>query len=134
MNRRPRRLRRTERMRDLAAEVRLHPQDLIQGHFVIPGEGDRAEPIATMPGIERQSVVRLLKTVESDFEAGIRQVLLFGVPSADKDEVGSSAYEGKPLVAEAVSALKRVFGKDLLVATDVCLCAYTNHGHCGLVD
>ncbi len=131
---RPRRLRRTEHMRDLAAEVRLAPEDLIQGYFVIPGAGDRAEPIATMPGIERQTIERLLRQIESDLALGLRRALLFGVPEGPKDPAGRAAYEGRPLVAEAVRALRRAFGDDLLIATDVCLCAYTDHGHCGLLD
>jgi porphobilinogen synthase len=132
---RPRRLRRTERVRDLAAEVRLHPVDLIQPHFVIPGKGEREEPITALPGLARQSVARLVRQVAEDREHGLRQVLLFGVPEpADKDSLGRAGYEGTPLVAEAVAALKREFGDDVLVVTDVCLCAYTDHGHCGVLD
>jgi porphobilinogen synthase len=128
---RPRRLRSSVRMRELAAETRLDAQDLIQGYFVLPGEGHQ-EPIAALPGIERQSVDVLLDCVGKDYDLGIRNVLLFGVPEPDlRDPVGSSAYEGEPLVARAVRSLKKAFGSDLLVITDVCLCAYTSHGHCG---
>jgi porphobilinogen synthase len=131
---RPRRLRTTARMRELAVETRVDAQDLIQGYFVLPGEG-RSEPIAGLPGIERQSVDMLLAGIEKDFDLGIRNVLLFGVPEPElRDPVGSAAYEGEPLVARAVRALKKMFGVDLLVVTDVCLCAYTSHGHCGQLD
>jgi porphobilinogen synthase len=134
MNIRPRRLRRGERMRDLAAEVRLHRDDLIQGHFILPGAGERAEAIASMPGIERQTIDRLVRQVAADREIGVKQVLLFGVPLDGKDAAGRSAYEGEVLVADAVRALKKRFGADVLVMTDVCLCAYTDHGHCGVLD
>lgn len=130
---RPRRLRASALMRDLAAEVRVAKEDLIQGHFVIAGEG-RREPIAALPGIERQSVDALVKQVEEDRELGIKAVLLFGVIEDGKDAEAHAAYDGEPLVARAVAALKRAFGDDLLVATDVCLCAYTSHGHCGVLD
>jgi porphobilinogen synthase len=122
-------------MRELASEVDVRAKDLIQGHFVVDGER-RREPVAALPGIERQSVDELLRQVEKDLELGIRAVLLFGVldPGTAKDPSGRGAYEGEPLVARAVRALKARFGADLLVATDVCLCAYTSHGHCGVLD
>ena len=119
---RPRRLRTTAALRDLVAEARLDAKMLVQPHFVVPGEGV-SHPIDAMPGIDHQSVDRLLETVASDFDLGIRAVLIFGVPD-----------EGvKSPVATAVAALKERFGADLTVMTDVCLCAYTDHGHCGLI-
>jgi porphobilinogen synthase len=130
---RPRRLRTTARLRDLAAEVRIGKEDLIQGHFVIAGDG-RREPISALPGIERQSVDVLLRQVEKDRELGIAAVLLFGVIEEGKAEDARAAWDGEPLVARAVRELKRAFGDDLVVATDVCLCAYTSHGHCGVLD
>jgi porphobilinogen synthase len=131
---RPRRLRRTPLLRDLAAEVRLDRRDLIQGHFVVAGER-RSEPIDALPGIERQSVDVLVERVERDRDLGIEAVLLFGVvEAAEKDPEGRSAYSRDPLVARAVRELKRAFGEDLLVITDVCLCAYTSHGHCGVLS
>ena len=129
---RPRRLRRTAALRDLAAEVRLSPVELIQPHFVLPGDGGR-EAIASMPGIERQSVDVLLEQVKRDRDLGIRSVLLFGVPTEGKDPLGTSAYQGTPLVARAASALREAFGDDLVIMTDVCLCGYTSHGHCGVL-
>ena len=131
---RPRRLRVSARMRELTAETRLSAADLIQGYFVLPGDG-RRELIAGLPGIERQSVDILLETVSKDYDLGIRSVLLFGVPQTEgRDNRGTPAYDGKPLVAQAVAALKKTFGDDLMVITDVCLCAYTSHGHCGPLD
>ena len=132
---RPRRLRVSAVMRDLVAESRLDPRMLVQPHFVVPGSGV-SEPIGAMPDIDHQSVDRLLATVGRDLELGIRAVLLFGVPPAtDKSADGGGATVDGNLVAKAVAALKDEYGEKLLVMTDVCLCAYTDHGHCGvLVD
>ncbi|RMG19248.1 MAG: porphobilinogen synthase [Planctomycetota bacterium] len=130
---RPRRLRRTAVLRDLAAEVRLSAAELIQPHFVLPGEGAR-QSIDAMPGIERQSVDLLVEQVKADLDLGIRAVLLFGVPSGEKHPDGRGAFEGTPLVARAVSALREAFDDRVCVVTDVCLCAYTQSGHCGVVD
>jgi porphobilinogen synthase len=130
---RPRRLRSSPTMRDLVAEARLDPRMLVQPHFVVPGAGI-SEPITAMPGIDHQSVDRLVTTVEGDLELGIRACLLFGVPDESvKAPDGSGAAADDNLVSQAVAALKDAFGDALLVMTDVCLCAYTDHGHCGLV-
>lgn len=129
---RPRRLRRTPVLRDVVAEARLAPEQLIQPHFVLPGRGQR-QAVASMPGIERQSVDLLVEQVRRDRDLGIRSALLFGVPDGPKDPEGTSAYEGTPLTAQAVTALREAFGDSVLVMTDVCLCAYTSHGHCGLL-
>lgn len=130
---RPRRLRRTAALRDLAAEVRLSPAELIQPHFVIPGEKQRVE-IGAMPGIERQSIDLLTEQVKADRDLGIKAVLLFAVPPGPKDGVGSASYSDTPLTVQAVSALRQACGDDVVVMTDVCLCAYTDHGHCGLLN
>ncbi len=131
---RPRRLRMTPVLRDLVAESRLDRSMLVQPHFVVPGNRV-SEPISAMPGISHESVDRLLETIAGDFELGIRSVLLFGVPEdSDKTPDGSAASADDNLVATAVAALKERFGADLAVMTDVCLCAYTDHGHCGVVD
>jgi len=131
---RPRRLRFSPVIRDLVAESRLDAGMLVQPHFVVPGS-KVSEPIDAMPGIAHQSVDRLLSTVREDLDLGIRSVLLFGVPAeGDKSPDGSSAYGDEVLVADAVGALKSEFGDDLAVMTDVCLCAYTDHGHCGLIE
>ena len=130
---RPRRLRSTAALRDLVAEARLDARMLVQPHFVVPGKGI-GEEISAMPGIEHQSVDRLLETVESDLGLGIRSVLLFGVPEPDdKAPDGRSAFSDAAVVPTAVKALKERFRDDLVVMTDVCLCAYTDHGHCGLI-
>ncbi len=131
---RPRRLRRTPILREIAAETRVEPERLMMPHFVIPGEAERSS-IEAMPGIERLSVDLLVDQVGSDLELGINKVLLFGVPeTSEKNDTGSSASDAKGLVPKAVTALKKAFGEDLLVATDVCLCAYTDHGHCGVLS
>jgi porphobilinogen synthase len=130
---RPRRLRTSQVLRDMVAEARLDRRMLVQPHFVVPGEGI-SEPIGAMPGIDHQSVDRLVGTVGADLDLGIRAVLLFGVPDADdKSPDGHGAATDDNLVSQAVAALKDRFGEDLVVMTDVCLCAYTDHGHCGLI-
>ncbi len=130
---RPRRLRTTPALRDLVTETRLDRNLFVQPHFVVPGEGV-SEPIEAMPGIEHQSVDRLVETVASDLESGIRAVLLFGIPEEDaKAFDGRAAWAEDAVVPAAVRALKERFGEDVVVMTDVCLCAYTDHGHCGLI-
>ena len=130
---RPRRLRMSAVLRDMVAEARLDPRMLVQPHFVVSGDGI-SEPIGAMPGIDHQSVDRLVATVGADLELGIRAVLLFGVPeAAEKSPDGHGASTDDNLVSQAVAALKKRFGEDLVVMTDVCLCAYTDHGHCGLI-
>jgi len=130
---RPRRLRHHPVIRDLVAEARIDSRMLVQPHFVVPGTGI-SEAITAMPGINHQSVDRLLSTVGSDLDLGIRSVLLFGVPDdSDKTPEGRAAWTDDAVVVDAVRALKREFGDSLVVMTDVCLCAYTDHGHCGVV-
>jgi porphobilinogen synthase len=130
---RPRRLRYSPVIRDLVAEARLDARMLVQPHFVVPGTAI-SQPIQAMPGIDHQSVDRLTDTIGRDLELGIRSVLLFGIAEeSDKTPDGRSAWSEDALVAKAVSELKQRFGGDLAVMTDVCLCAYTDHGHCGLV-
>ena len=131
---RPRRLRRTGAIRDLVAETHLSPAQFILPHFVLPA--DRAEePVPSMPGISLMGVETLLGQVESDLALGIRSVLLFGHPTkGTKSPGGEAAADGEGAVQRAVSRLKATFGDDLVVMTDVCLCAYTDHGHCGLIE
>ncbi len=126
-----RRLRRTEALRDLVRETELSPKHLIQPMFVTAGEGLR-EPIESMPGVERLSINELLADVDELVDAGVSSVLLFGLPAA-KDEVGSGAYDDEGVIQMAIRALKEEH-KDLTVMTDVCLCEYTSHGHCGYVE
>jgi len=125
-----RRLRRTEALRGLVRETELSPAHLIQPLFVVAGEGVR-EPVDSMPGIERFSISELVAEATEIAASGVNAVLLFGVPAA-KDETGSGAYDEEGVVQMAVRALKEAH-PDLTVITDVCLCEYTSHGHCGFV-
>ncbi len=130
LSRRPRRLRRTRALRDLVAEHDVSARHLLLPVFVRDGEGDPT-PLASMPGVDRYPVGRLGALGRTIFEEGVPGVLLFGV-ARTKDEDGSDAWAPDGLVPEAVRALKDA-APDLIVATDVCLCAYTTHGHCGVV-
>jgi porphobilinogen synthase len=129
---RPRRWRRNAQLRELAAESKLELRQMVQGHFVLPGRG-RVEAIDSLPGISRHSADTLLQTVEQDLQNGVKAVMLFGVPE-HKDATGGGALDPAGEVPLAVRALKNAFGDDLLIMVDVCLCPYTDHGHCGLVE
>jgi porphobilinogen synthase len=131
LNRRLRRLRRTPAIRDLIRETRLAKEDLVYPLFVCEGKNVRQE-VASMPGVFQLSVDAVLQEASAAQSEGIRAVLLFGVP-LHKDEMGSSALDSKAPVQSAVRAIKEKL-PDLLVITDVCLCAYTLHGHCGIVE
>jgi len=124
-----RRLRKTGVLRDLVRETRLSPADLVYPMFVQLGEG--RTPIEAMPGIERMSISHAVQEAGEAQALGIPAVLLFGIP-ADKDEQGSGAYDDEGVVQLAVRALKEAH-PELVVITDVCLCGYTSHGHCGVV-
>jgi porphobilinogen synthase len=125
-----RRLRRTEALRGLVRETDLSASSLIQPLFVVAGEGVRDE-VESMPGVERFSISELVAEATEIGALGIGAVLLFGVP-AEKDETGSGAYDDEGVVQMAVRALKEAH-PELTVITDVCLCGYTSHGHCGFV-
>jgi len=127
---RPRRLRRSPAIRELVRQTRLEPSDLIYPLFVRSGEGVKKE-ISSMPGNYHFSVDTLLEEIGQAWGEGIRSVLLFGIPDS-KDEVGSEAYDDDAAVQKAVRALKESY-PDLIVITDVCLCEYTSHGHCGVI-
>jgi len=127
---RMRRLRRTKGLRDLVRETDLSPRHLIQPLFVVSGEGVR-EPVESMPGIERFSISELVAEASELQAVGVESVILFGIP-ATKDEMGSGAYDDEGVVQLAIRALKDAH-PDLTVITDVCLCEYTSHGHCGFV-
>ncbi len=124
-----RRMRRTDALRGLVRETELSPAHLIQPLFVVAGEGVREE-VPSMPGIERFSISGLVEEAGEIAAAGIGAVLLFGIPAA-KDEFGSGAYDEEGVVQMAVRALKEAH-PELVVITDVCLCEYTSHGHCGV--
>jgi porphobilinogen synthase len=126
-----RRTRRTAGLRGLVCETRLSPQDFVYPIFVTVGE-DVRNPIASMPGIFQLSINHFVDEARRAYELGIPAVLLFGVPD-QKDEAATGAYDPEGIVQLATRAIKEVV-PDLLVITDVCLCEYTSHGHCGVVE
>ncbi len=128
---RPRRLRRTPALRALVRETQLAPDDLVLPLFVLDGDG-RREPVASMPGVERLTVDLVAAEARSALELGVPAVLLFGVP-AEKDALGLESFAADGAVQRAVRVLKEEV-PELVVVTDVCLCEYTDHGHCGLLD
>jgi porphobilinogen synthase len=128
---RPRRLRRTAALRELVRETTLAPDDFVFPYFVVPGEGVR-NPIASMPGIDQISVDALPGEASELESLGIKAALLFGIPSA-KDALGLESYAEDGVVQQAIRVLKDA-SPELVVVTDVCLCEYTDHGHCGLLD
>jgi len=126
---RPRRLRRTPALRALTRETRLHPGDLIDALFVVEGSGVR-ESIGSMPGVLRLSVDQLADEAKTILDLGLGGVILFGIP-LHKDALGTSGYDPQGIVARAIRAMKRA-APELVVIADVCLCEYTDHGHCGV--
>ncbi len=130
LTRRLRRLRRSPSMRALVRETRLSPEMFVLPLFVCEGEGVRRE-VPSMPGVCNLSVDEAVKEAAAAQADGIHSVLLFGIPD-DKDNIGSHAYDPEAPVQSAIRAIKRQL-PDLLVITDVCLCEYTDHGHCGIV-
>ena len=128
---RARRLRRTETLRSMVREVRLDVQDFILPFFVQHGKGAKA-PIDSMPGHFRLSPDLLVKDLKEPVSRGIPAILLFGIP-ATKDARGSEAYSDRGIIQQAVKAVKDAY-PDLVVITDVCLCEYTDHGHCGVIQ
>jgi porphobilinogen synthase len=130
LTKRLRRLRTSPAMRAIVRETRLSPDLLMMPLFICEGEGVRRE-VPSMPGVFNLSVDEAVREISAAKSEGIRSVLLFGIPD-QKDDVGSAAYDPDAPVQSAVRAIKREI-PDVLVATDVCLCEYTDHGHCGLV-
>jgi porphobilinogen synthase len=129
---RPRRMRRSAIVREMVAETRLSMDMFIYPYFVVNGSGI-TRPIDAMPGVNQFSVDELLKDAEKGLRLGLNKVLLFGV-GEEKSGDASSSYSDNAVVGKAVKALKAAFGSDLYVVTDVCVCAYTTHGHCGILD
>jgi len=127
---RPRRMRRTEALRSLVRETELSPGDLVWPLFAVPGERVR-NAVKSMPGVFQLSVDELVAEAQAGFEAGVRSVILFGVPEK-KDAVGSGAYDEDGIIPRAIRALKKGV-PGLVVMTDVCMCEYTDHGHCGIL-
>ena len=130
LTRRLRRLRRSETLRALVRETRLSPEIFVLPLFVCEGEGVRRE-VPSMPGVYNLSADEAVKEVEAARAVGVKSVLLFGLPD-HKDDIGSGAYDPEAPVQSAIRAIKRAM-PDVLVITDVCLCEYTDHGHCGIV-
>ncbi|MBL8204582.1 MAG: porphobilinogen synthase [Blastocatellia bacterium] len=128
---RPRRLRRTASLRALVRETQLRPDDLIYPLFVCGGEGVRRE-IRSMPGVFNLSIDELVREAEATKKEGINTLIVFGIP-ASKDEVGSGAYAAEGVVQQAIRAIRHEVG-DIVIIADTCLCEYTSHGHCGLIE
>ena len=128
---RPRRLRKNPIVREMVAETRLSKDMFIYPYFVVPGK-KTVHPIEAMPGVSHFSVDELLKDVEKGMRSGVNKLLLFGV-GEEKTKDASSSFSDNSIVVKAVKELKKRFGEDLYVITDVCVCAYTTHGHCGII-
>lgn len=127
---RPRRLRRSAALRSMVRETDLSPRNLMLPMFVCGGEGVR-EPVTSMPGVFHLSLDNLVREADWAHKAGVPAVLLFGIPDK-KDERASEAVDKNGIVPQAIRALKNAI-PELIVATDVCVCAYTDHGHCGIL-
>ena len=128
---RPRRLRRNQRLRELIRETSLEPRNFIYPLFVGPGK-DKAQPVSSMPGVAQLTVERAVRECQEVYALGIPAVILFGIPE-HKDAAGTEAYADDGVVQRAIRAIKETL-PELLVITDVCLCEYTDHGHCGVIQ
>lgn len=129
MIKRPRRLRVTKQIRDMVHETSIDKTDLIYPMFVIDGE---TEDIPSMPGIKRYSLSDLPNALQEVVSSGINAVLYFGIPK-EKDALGSQAYNDNGIVQRAIRLTKELY-PDLIVIADICLCEYTSHGHCGVIE
>ena len=128
---RPRRLRKNPVVREMMAETKLSKDMFMYPYFVVPGKGV-THAIDSMPGVNHFSEDTLIRDVEKGLELGVNKIMLFGVGD-EKSEDARSAYHDHSIVPSAVRALKKNFGDDLYVVTDVCVCSYTTHGHCGIL-
>jgi porphobilinogen synthase len=128
---RPRRLRRTDTLRSLVRETHLRPSDLMLPLFAVSGRGVR-RPIASMPGVAQLSVDNLVEEARGAWNAGVRSLILFGIPDR-KDAEGSTAWDANGPVCTGFKALKDAL-PDMVLVADVCLCEYTDHGHCGPLE
>ena len=131
MIQRPRRLRKNAIVREMVAETRLSKDMFIYPYFVVDGK-KKVHLIAAMPGINHYSIDELVKDVEKGLKIGINKIILFGVGDK-KTEDASSSFSNNSIIVKAVKELKKKFGENLYVITDVCVCAYTTHGHCGIL-
>lgn len=128
---RPRRLRRNQAIRDMVAETTLSIDDFVYPIFVIEGENVR-NPIKSMPGIYQLSLEHAIQEAKEAFDLGIKSIILFGIPEK-KDEMGSEAYSEDSIITRAIHEIKSKL-PDLIVIADACLCEYTSHGHCGVLN
>lgn len=128
---RPRRLRTTQNLRNIVRETRISKNSLVYPFFVTEGRNIKEE-IKTMPGQYRWSVDRLYELFEKIYKSGVKAVLIFGIPDK-KDETGSSAWDENGIVQKALKHIKKNFS-DIYCITDICMCEYTSHGHCGILD
>lgn len=128
---RMRRMRKTPAIRNLVREYTLSVNDFMYPIFVVPGENIKTE-ISSLPGVYHYSVDRVTEVVAQAVELGIQAIILFGTPTY-KDDIGSSAWDDSQPVQQVVRVIKKAY-PDLIVATDVCLCQYTDHGHCGKLE
>jgi porphobilinogen synthase len=126
-----RRLRKNAALREMFRETHLHRSDLIYPVFVVEGDGIKKE-ISSMPGQFQMSIDNVIRECEELQRLGLNSILLFGIP-AEKDEVGSGAYDENGIIQKALRAIKKEF-PEIVAITDVCLCEYTSHGHCGVVE
>ncbi|NTW72281.1 MAG: porphobilinogen synthase [Eubacteriaceae bacterium] len=132
ITRRPRRLRKNEIVRKMVRETKLNLEDLVYPLFVVEGEKIKNE-ISSMPGNYHFSIDMLLQEVDLLIGLGIDKIMLFGIPD-DKDPVGTQGYAEDGIIQEGVKSLKETFGDKIYIITDVCMCEYTSHGHCGILD
>lgn len=132
MNKRLRRLRKSSILREMVAETHLSADMFIYPYFITKGK-NISNPVEAMPGINRFSPDKLIEDVEKGLKVGVNKILLFGT-GEDKTTDGHSAYNESAIVIQSVQMLKKHFGNDIFIVTDVCLCAYTTHGHCGILE
>jgi porphobilinogen synthase len=126
-----RRLRKNAALREMFRETHLHRSDLMYPVFVVEGDGIKKE-ISSMPGQFQMSIDNVIRECEELQRLGLNSILLFGIP-AEKDEVGSDAYDENGIIQKALRAIKKEF-PEIVAITDVCLCEYTSHGHCGVIE
>ncbi|HEY4798766.1 MAG TPA: porphobilinogen synthase [Bacteroidia bacterium] len=131
MIQRPRRLRKNSIIREMVVETRLDKNMFIYPYFIVPGK-KIVHKIDAMPGIHHFSVDELLKDAEKGLKLGVNKVLLFGV-GEEKTKDASSSFSNNSVIVKAIKELKKKFGEDIYIVTDVCVCAYTTHGHCGIL-
>lgn len=133
MNERPRRIRVNEKIRKLTRETRVSPSSLVLPIFIRYGN-NVIEDISSLDGQKRYSVDTVVEGVRDAINKGIKSFMLFGIPEdKDKDEIGSGAYDENGIVQQGIRVLKKAYGDEIFIITDVCLCEYTSHGHCGLI-